>query len=202
MNTTNPRRTTTASGGHCASVPSLYVPVRYRLELSLEIFLIDGSGYVVLVRREWILDETHHGVEQEMGHPIVFFDGACGLCHAFVRWVVRRDVQGIFRFAPLDGPTASRLRAQQPTWPDDLDSVVLWDPQAQKGSRALWYSDAVFRVWSHLPRPWPWFAMLRWLPKGLRDQVYRFVAAVRVRLFGRAALCELENGDVLQRLLA
>jgi hypothetical protein len=36
----------------------------------------------------------------------IFYDGPCGLCQPFVRFVVQRDRAGTkFRFAPLQGPT-------------------------------------------------------------------------------------------------
>ncbi|MGD9856799.1 MAG: thiol-disulfide oxidoreductase DCC family protein, partial [Planctomycetaceae bacterium] len=38
-------------------------------------------------------------------HPIVFFDGVCGLCSRVVDFVMARDPQGVFRFAPLQGQT-------------------------------------------------------------------------------------------------
>ncbi|MBI3725962.1 DUF393 domain-containing protein, partial [bacterium] len=31
----------------------------------------------------------------------IFFDGGCGLCHGFVRFVLAEDRAGAFRFAPL-----------------------------------------------------------------------------------------------------
>ena len=40
-------------------------------------------------------------------HPIVFYDGDCGLCDRFVRWMLRRDRGHHYRFAPLQGETAA-----------------------------------------------------------------------------------------------
>ena len=34
----------------------------------------------------------------------IFYDGGCGLCHRFVRFVIKRDPDGtLFRYAPLEG---------------------------------------------------------------------------------------------------
>lgn len=133
--------------------------------------------------------------------PIVFFDGDCGLCHAFVRWVARRDVHGVFWFAPLDGETAQRLRAQGPTWPETLDSVVIWTPTLAAGARAAWYTDGVFMVLARLPWPWPWVALARFVPRFIRDAVYRMVAKLRYRLFGRRDACDLSSQAAAGRLL-
>ena len=39
-------------------------------------------------------------------HDLLFYDGACGLCHRIVRFTVARDRDGSrFRYAPLAGAT-------------------------------------------------------------------------------------------------
>ena len=133
--------------------------------------------------------------------PIVFFDGDCGLCHSFVRWVVQRDVDEVFWFAPLEGETAKRLHTSEVTWPQDLDSIIIWTPTRPADARAAWYSDGVFMVLAHLPRPWRWLGVFRYVPRGLRDVVYRMVARARYRLFGRRDLCDLSSQGAARRLL-
>ena len=44
-----------------------------------------------------------------LDHPIVFFDGVCGLCNYSVNWLLARDPDHRLRFAPLQGSTAERL---------------------------------------------------------------------------------------------
>lgn len=39
-------------------------------------------------------------------HPVIFFDGVCGLCNGFVDFALARDRRGVFRFATLQGETA------------------------------------------------------------------------------------------------
>ncbi|HEY7723742.1 MAG TPA: DCC1-like thiol-disulfide oxidoreductase family protein, partial [Anaeromyxobacteraceae bacterium] len=56
---------------------------------------------------------------------IVLYDGACALCTGSVAWLVARDRGGLLRFAPLQGPTAARLRARDARIPAGLDGVVL-----------------------------------------------------------------------------
>ena len=40
---------------------------------------------------------------------IIFFDGHCGLCDRFVTKIFHLDKKRRFHFAPLQGPTASRM---------------------------------------------------------------------------------------------
>ena len=77
---------------------------------------------------------------REAPHPIVFFDGVCGLCNGFVDFILAWDPGGRFRFAALQGETfrgvdLGEARAGQPT------SIVLWD-----NHRAYIKSDAVLRI--------------------------------------------------------
>ncbi len=110
---------------------------------------------------------------------IVFFDGGCGLCHGFVRFVVVRDARGAFSFAPLGGTTfaatfASSERAAVP------DSVVV----RTADGRTLVRSSAVVHVLGRLGGGWRVAAAaLRVVPRPLRDVGYRAVATVRRRLF-------------------
>lgn len=109
----------------------------------------------------------------------VFFDGRCGLCHATVRFVVRRDRDGRFVYAPLGGETFAatfdeRERASIP------DSVVV---RTREG-RTLLRSDAVAHLLRAIGGGWGLLgAMLRAIPRPLRDLGYRCVARVRRRLF-------------------
>lgn len=41
--------------------------------------------------------------------PVIFFDGVCALCNAFIDFVMARDRRGVFRFAALQGETAAGL---------------------------------------------------------------------------------------------
>ena len=43
-----------------------------------------------------------------MDHPIIFYDGVCGMCNAFVDLVLKVDKHGVFRFAALQGETARK----------------------------------------------------------------------------------------------
>ncbi len=110
---------------------------------------------------------------------VVFYDGACGLCHATVRFMVMRDRPGVLTYAPIGGETwrevFPRGSASPPT---DTVSVRTSD------LRVLVRSDAVVHMLSRLPGRWPLAAsVLGFVPRGLRDFGYRGVARVRRGLF-------------------
>jgi hypothetical protein len=47
--------------------------------------------------------------ENRVEKPIIFFDGVCGMCNAFVDLILRFDQEQTFLFAPLQGSTARDL---------------------------------------------------------------------------------------------
>ena len=128
---------------------------------------------------------------------MLFYDGHCGLCHGFVRFVVKRDrATRRFRFAPLQGPTFEAMvpverRAQLP------DSVVLLTNDGALLSR----SDAVVHVLRRMGGGWKLAAgALAVIPRGLRDAGYDFVARVRYRIFGRRdEMCPIMPPDLRAR---
>jgi predicted DCC family thiol-disulfide oxidoreductase YuxK len=131
-------------------------------------------------------------------HPIVLFDGQCGLCARSVQFIARRDRRGVFRFAPLQGATAAqecaRLGIARPE--GEPDTMIVID-----GERALVRSDAALAVTSRLGTPWRLLTIARIIPRPLRDAAYRWIARNRHRWFGGADSCPLPSPALRERML-
>jgi predicted DCC family thiol-disulfide oxidoreductase YuxK len=68
--------------------------------------------------------------------------------------------------------------------------------------RLLSRSDAVVAILAELPQPWPVFAALaRFIPRGLRDLVYRAVARYRYRIWGRLDACPIPTAEERSRFV-
>lgn len=105
------------------------------------------------------------------------------MCHGFVRFAIRRDREGRFRYAPLRGTT---FAAAVPAATRDAlpDSIVL---RAADG-RLLVRSEAVLHVLRRLGGGWGRTAAAAAIvPRPLRDLIYDGVARVRHALFARPA---------------
>lgn len=126
---------------------------------------------------------------------IIFFDGLCNLCNAFVDFLIKRDKDLNFSFAPLQGETArQKLPAGQPA---KLNSVVLWNQ-----GEILEKSDAALMILQQLGGLW-WLMRVFWVvPAFLRDLVYDFVAANRYRFFGKRETCRLPTPEEKARFLS
>ena len=112
----------------------------------------------------------------------IYYDGACGFCHARVRAVMERDPGGtLFRFAPLSGPTfAARVPAGRRRALGDTLVVETAD------GRLLARSDAVLHILRRVGRSRA-AALLAMLPRPARDLGYRSFARVRRHFATRPA---------------
>ncbi len=115
---------------------------------------------------------------------IVFYDGACGLCHGFVRFVLRHGPPDIL-FAPL--PPQRR----------DTMAVQLGNGQELKRSDAvLTVLEQFGPVWRRLVQ------VLRWIPRPLRDAVYNLIARVRNRVSkAPGQICPLVPPELRSRFI-
>jgi predicted DCC family thiol-disulfide oxidoreductase YuxK len=115
---------------------------------------------------------------------LLFYDGACGLCHAAVRFVLAEDPDGrAFRFAPLESErfeaaVPANVRATLP------DSLVLLRPDGT----LLLRTAAVREICARLGGVWRALAFASHaLPVALEDRLYDAVARVRARVFAKPA---------------
>ncbi|MFC6785138.1 thiol-disulfide oxidoreductase DCC family protein [Halobaculum halobium] len=127
-------------------------------------------------------------------HPVILFDGVCNLCHGTIRFLVRHDDEGVFRFAPLDSPVGQALLREHGLPTEDHNSFVLveGDETSQKSTAAL-------RVARRLGAPWRFAWALRRLPLGIRDAAYDVVAEYRYEVFGKKDACEVPEPEVRER---
>jgi predicted DCC family thiol-disulfide oxidoreductase YuxK len=127
--------------------------------------------------------------------PVVLYDGECGLCHRSVTFLIARD-RGQLYYAPLQGDTATALRARHPEIPTTLESVVLVDR-----GRVFLRSKAFLYIAKYLTRPWRWGYHLRWLPAFVLDLGYRLVARMRYRIWGKYDACQRPTVEQQAQLL-
>ena len=128
---------------------------------------------------------------------ILFFDGNCNLCDGFVRFVLDRDARGRFRFASLQSDYARRFFEAHAWTTEGLDSVVLF-----KEDQFYVMSNAALEVLGDLSGIWPRLRVFRFLPRSLRDGLYRWVAANRYRFFGRRDQCRMPKPSEASRFLS
>ena len=136
-----------------------------------------------------------------MSHPVVLYDGVCGMCNRLVRTILRRDPEGHFRFATQQGPFATAVLERHHAFRERFETMyVLLDPGTPQ-ERLLSHSDAAVYVLSHIRGPLRALRAWGWLPHFLRDWIYRFIARKRYRWFGKHETCPLPPAEWKERFL-
>jgi predicted DCC family thiol-disulfide oxidoreductase YuxK len=137
----------------------------------------------------------------ELPPATVFFDGLCGFCDREVQWLLARDVEGKLHYAPLQGETASLIRARIPgSIPEDLATMVLVERDGD-GLRFSYRSDAAIRILVVSNASPGWLRFLRLLPRPVRDLGYRIIARIRYQVWGELETCRVPTPDERARFL-
>ena len=131
---------------------------------------------------------------------LVLYDGDCGVCSRFVRWLLAADHARVLRFAPLQGSTAAALRERWPGLPRDVDSIIYVDRSSGE-ERVSWRSEALVQLGRVLGWPWHALSLLAWLPRSLTDAAYAAFARRRHAFGAPEATCPLPSAAEQARFL-
>lgn len=130
---------------------------------------------------------------------VVFFDGVCSLCNGYIRFLMARDRDAQFHVAPLDGETAEQYLTGE-TRENAGDSIIYMD---RSGDDPAFYnrSTAVLNILSRLGGPWCLVAVLKIIPRFIRDAVYNLIASNRYDWFGKHDTCPAPEPGWKERFL-
>ena len=132
----------------------------------------------------------------DIREPVLLFDGVCNLCERCVRFVIRRDPAGRFRFASLQSPYARELLTNVTEADSALNSVVL----IVNGEVYL-KSSAMLQAARCLRWPWPLAGVFFIVPRFIRDAIYEWIGGHRYDWFGKKAECWVPTPELRDRFL-
>src|SRR5919109_1555116 len=136
-----------------------------------------------------------------MENPVILYDGVCGLCDRLVRFVLRHDQRGIFRFAPLQSHFAAEALARHNKDATQLDAMCVITGGESQPEKLLCKSDAAIFILRRLSWPWKALAQSRIFPRPLRDWAYDQIARRRYRIFGKLERCPVPDASVRARFI-
>ncbi|MFT7285819.1 thiol-disulfide oxidoreductase DCC family protein, partial [Nonlabens sp.] len=110
----------------------------------------------------------------EKNHDIVLFDGVCNLCNGAILFLIKRDKNDRFRFAPLESEVGKKLLLKHQIDPSKIDSIVL-----VSDNTAFTKATAALNISRHLGGLWPLLYSLIIIPNFITDAVYDFIARNR-----------------------
>lgn len=129
-------------------------------------------------------------------YPIILFDAQCVLCSANARFILTHDRARRYRLASMQSAVGADLFRRHGVDPTEPDTILVID-----GDKVVRDSDAVISIYAGLGWPWRIASVAGFIPRSLRDPVYRWVARNRYRIFGKRQSCWIPRPEDADRLL-
>ena len=111
---------------------------------------------------------------------IVIFDGVCNFCNGAVNFIIKRDPNGVFAFAPMQSALAQEIMNKYEIHNVGIDTFLLI-----KNEQCFVFSSAALEITKDLSGFWYIFNVLKLVPRRIRDYFYKVFARNRYTLFGR-----------------
>ncbi|WP_213523078.1 thiol-disulfide oxidoreductase DCC family protein [Nonlabens sp.] len=127
---------------------------------------------------------------------IVLFDGVCNLCNAAILFIIKRDKNNRFKFAPLESGVGKELLSKHQIDASKIDSIVL-----VSGNSAFAKARAALRISKHLTGLWPLLYSLIIIPSFISNAVYDLIARNRYNWFGKKENCMIPTPELKSKFL-
>jgi predicted DCC family thiol-disulfide oxidoreductase YuxK len=127
---------------------------------------------------------------------ILLFDGICNLCNGLVRFVIKRDGAGKFKFASLQSEIGQSWLKRFGLVQVEFESFVMI-----RGDRHYSKSTAALKMLKELGGVWKIFYMFIIIPRAVRDFFYDLIAKSRYRIFGKRDECMIPTPELKERFL-
>jgi predicted DCC family thiol-disulfide oxidoreductase YuxK len=127
---------------------------------------------------------------------IILFDGVCNFCNSSVNFVLKRDKNSVFKFAPIQSDFAQNLLSDAEVTFNHLDSFILVD-----NGKLYTKTTGALRVCKSLSGLWPLLYGFIIVPAFLRDPLYNLLAKYRYQWFGKADNCMIPTAEVKAKFI-
>ncbi len=127
---------------------------------------------------------------------IILFDGVCNLCNGLVRFIIKRDKEGKFKFASLQSEAGQQWLSRFNLAKNEFESFVLI-----QGDRYFLKSTGVLKMLRELGGAWGVFYVFILIPHLVRDFLYDAIAKSRYKIFGRRDACMIPTPELKERFL-
>jgi predicted DCC family thiol-disulfide oxidoreductase YuxK len=135
------------------------------------------------------------GADNQVKHPVIYFDGICNLCNASINFIIKRDPKGHYKFASLQSEYAVENLPDELTRVGQLPTLVLIDKNIKTRSTAA------LTIAKHLSGLWPLIYIFIILPPFIRDFFYDLIAKNRYKLFGKRDHCMIPTPELKDRFM-
>ena len=126
----------------------------------------------------------------------MLFDGVCNLCNGFVKFLIERDKNDLFKFASLQSDAGKNLLKKFNLPTESLTSLVLL-----KDDKYYLKSNAFFEIVKQLNGGYKLLLILKIFPRVFRDFVYDRVASIRYKVMGRRETCMVPTKEIAKKFI-
>ena len=126
--------------------------------------------------------------------PVILFDGVCNLCNAAVQFILKYEKKPFFKFGTLQSTDVQELLSKFSSQKIS-DSVLLIE-----NGELYQESTAALLIARKLRYFWVFYYFI-FIPRWLRDPIYRFIAKNRYKLFGKRDRCMIPTEDLKHRFI-
>ena len=124
---------------------------------------------------------------------IIFYDDNCVLCNHSIQFLIKKDLQNQFVFAPLQGKLAKK--SIDLIYIKKLDSfVLLSNGNSYVKGKAIKFIIQNLKTLS-------FYKWVLFIPNPILDLVYSFIGKIRYKVFGKSKNCLYLNKKIKNRFI-
>ena len=124
---------------------------------------------------------------------IIFYDDNCVLCNHSIQFLIKKDLQNQFLFAPLQGKLAKKLIDL--IYIKKLDSFVV-----SSNCNSYVKGKAIKFVINNL-ETLSFYKWVLFIPNPILDLAYSFIGKIRYKVFGKSKNCLYLNKKLKNRFI-
>jgi predicted DCC family thiol-disulfide oxidoreductase YuxK len=129
---------------------------------------------------------------------LILFDGICNLCNTSVLYIIKRDQNNRFLFAPLQSEVGQAVIRKFNVDTQKIDSILLYDPVS---NRLRYKSSAALHIARHLSFPTYLYSVFFLVPNFIRNWAYDVIAKNRYKWFGKKESCMIPTPELQAKFL-
>lgn len=129
---------------------------------------------------------------------LILFDGVCNLCNSSVLYVIKRDKNEKFLFAPLESDIGKKIIQKFNIDTKETDSILLYNPLKDS---LTYKSTAALLIAKQLGFPTNILTLFLIVPKVIRNWVYNYIAKNRYKWYGKKESCMIPTPELKAKFI-
>lgn len=117
---------------------------------------------------------------------VILFDGYCNLCNNSINFIKKHDTNTLYEFVSLQSKDGQVYLKKYKLPTDNFDTLVF----IEKG-QVFTASTAVLMIFKNFSGKLRHLYILKFIPRFLRDFIYKLIAKNRYTLFGKSKQCTI-----------